>query len=226
MVTGVSRNVCWMLFVGLALLPSTVSADPIRIYESAELGPTGQTNLGFAIFEGQFVGLRFPVLTPTEITHIGGHFGGSGDDETIFGAIVRLSSSSDLPDSADLSTNDVLKATVLHLSRPSRDFTAPLSLTVEAGWYAVIFGSGLFGATGGGGFGTDNIVTNPINGFIQSGGILHPASYGSIGGRFGDPRVFVDGTPLTPVPEPGTLLLLGTGAAAILAGSRRRRSAR
>lgn len=134
MVTRVSRRAGWLLFFCLTLLPAAASADPVRIFESAKLGPSEDHLLGYALFDGQFVGGRFFVTTPTEITQIGGHLFGAGADETRFGAIVRLSSSSDLPDSADLSANDVLKAAVLHVGRPTGEVTVPLSVTVESGW--------------------------------------------------------------------------------------------
>src|SRR5690349_17030095 len=40
MLTRVSRRAGWMLFLCLALLPSAAAADPIRIFESAKLGPS------------------------------------------------------------------------------------------------------------------------------------------------------------------------------------------
>jgi hypothetical protein len=67
-----------MLFLCLALLPSAAAADPIRIFESAKPGPSEGENLGYALFAGQFVGARFFILTPTEITQIGGHLFGAG----------------------------------------------------------------------------------------------------------------------------------------------------
>ena len=66
----------------------------------------------------------------------------------IFGAIVRLDDFSDVPDSFDLSTPDVLGVSLLTPPGCSNEVSAPLSLELEPGTYALVFGSGLFGATG------------------------------------------------------------------------------
>jgi hypothetical protein len=199
-----------LLLLGVILLPISAQADPVRLYESAQPGPAGeQSGFGLAIFEGQFVGVRFRVPVDVTTTQIGGHFGGPG---SIFGAVVQLNSKFDFPDSLDLSTRDVLGATVLDLSMPTAEFKADLAVPLKPGWYALVFGAGLFGATGSGAFAVNNLLDAPIPAFVQSGGITYPSPPRDYSG-IRDMRVFVDGE-LTPAPEPGSLLLVGSGLVA------------
>lgn len=208
----------------LFLSPRTAAADPFRLFESGTPGPDGQTDVSpFGDF--QFIGLRFFVASTVTTEAIGGHMGGqSGMD--VFGAIVALSQPDDFPDSRDLSTPDVRGAARIVLSpsgQPSRTqvFSAPLQVTLRPGWHALVFGSGLFGATGSGVLSIDNL---PATGqcFFGGGGLTRP-ELGYQDGCFSVNRfyAFVDAQS-APTPEPSTLLLLGCGSAVLM---RRRRGA-
>ena len=70
---------------------------------------------------------------------------------TFFGALVELSDGTDFPNSGDLSTPDVLGHALLTFPTSSDEVLGNLSLSLDPGWYALVFGSGLFGATTNGG---------------------------------------------------------------------------
>jgi hypothetical protein len=143
------------LALGMAmfsLFAAMPCAHGFTLFESATLGPTGPTPGGLEVSSLQFVGVRFQVSQMATTSVVGGHlyetpFQPLGNHQ-IFGALVELSGPNDVPDSFDLSTPDVLSTTLLTLSPLSGDVSAPLSETLTAGWYTLIFGSGLFGATG------------------------------------------------------------------------------
>ena len=129
------------------------------IYESGTLGQVGVTNAdltnelasGTSINESVFAGARFEVTDAVTISRIGGHFLGRSNGTSFFGAIVRLENEFDFPDSCDLSSPDVVGATTLTFPDPSAEVFGNISLTIDRGWYAVVFGSGLFGTDGRGG---------------------------------------------------------------------------
>jgi hypothetical protein len=100
-----------------------------------------------------FVGTRFELSSPALTTKIGGHFVGHPEntDNDFFGAVVRIEHESDFPDSGDLSSSDVLGTALLKFPQQSDEVFGELSITLEPGWYAVVFGSGLFGTTAVGG---------------------------------------------------------------------------
>ncbi|NOZ38879.1 MAG: hypothetical protein GXP24_01465 [Planctomycetes bacterium] len=75
----------------------------------------------------------------------------SSSEGTFFGAIVALDDENDFPDSGDFSTPDFLGSTLLTFPVLSDEVFGDLSLSLDPGWYALIFGSGLFDTTGGGG---------------------------------------------------------------------------
>jgi hypothetical protein len=145
--------------VFLALSCFVPVAGATILFESGTLGPTGVTweqvtsdaTLGVNVSHVVFGGVRFQLNTPVVTTHVGGHFVGRPDaDPSFFGAIVRLDGESDFPNSADLSTPDVCGATLLTFPNVSAEVFGELNLFLEPGWYALVFGSGLFNATGAG----------------------------------------------------------------------------
>jgi hypothetical protein len=73
-----------------------------------------------------------------------------------------LGDEDDFPDSLDFSTPDLLGSTLLTFPVSSDEVFGNLTLSLEPGWYALVFGSGLFGAIGDGATvrnGTD--ISNP-----------------------------------------------------------------
>jgi hypothetical protein len=141
----------------LLILSSTATAA--MLFESGTLGVTNitkgqvlsQTVLASNVAHFNYVGARFEITQHSMARRIGGHFVGGFDSDSFFGAIVRLTDSVDFPDSDDLSTSDVLGTTQLRFPHPSDEVFGGLSVPLEPGWYAVVFGSSLFGTTGRGG---------------------------------------------------------------------------
>jgi hypothetical protein len=97
----------------------------------------------------QFMGARFRVEKKTRVTSIGGHFLAHGSipiyGGSIFGAIVRLNEAG-FPSDNYLTLANVVATTVFVPIRGNN--VVPLPTTLESGNYAVVFGSGLFGAKG------------------------------------------------------------------------------
>jgi hypothetical protein len=148
-----------MWIVAVAGCAAPLAAQPV-VYERATLGTTGVTSGGGLAADNMFyAGWRFEVTGgPVTTTRLGGHFfPGSGN---IFGAIVALTGPNDDPDAFDLTGSDVLGTTLVDMEFTgcSCDLSAPISLTLNDGWYMVLFGSGRFGATG---FGPGLIAQDP-----------------------------------------------------------------
>jgi hypothetical protein len=150
----------YIVVISISILSYTVgSALGAVIYESGVAGPVGVTQSDVLsgsvpatnINPDVFVGVRFHTSRTAITSRIGGHFVGGSDSTLFFGAIVQLTNSNDFPDSGDLSTPDVIGRTWLSFQHPSREDYVDLSVSLEPGWYALVFGSGLFGAYGSGG---------------------------------------------------------------------------
>jgi hypothetical protein len=180
------------------------------LFESGTLGPTGipqgsvdATN----ITPNVFTGVRFELSQPVITTQVGGHFVDLSNG-TFFGAVVKLNDQNDFPDSGDLSTPDVLGAAELTFPVPSDEVFGDLNLMLDPGWYALVFGSGLFGTSGDGAAprnGTDIndpmfIGWQPGPGFGW-GNLINPI--------FRDHRFVVRGIV---IPEPASLVLMIIGA--------------
>lgn len=154
------KHTC-ILFTTLAVsihlsLAAGLSSAAI-LSESGTLGPTGvsyseltsgavpSTSVDMFVYAGVRLHLDKPVIT----SQIGGHFV-SFSSGTFFGAVVELDDENDFPDSFDFSTSDLLGTTTLEFPNPSDEVFGNLTLALEPGWYALVFGSGLFGTNGDG----------------------------------------------------------------------------
>ena len=141
----------------LLAISASVSADVI--YQSALMGSPG-SNGGAVVDSEVYLGKRFQVTQTMVATGIGGHFGTfTTPGQSIFGAIIRLDNFSDFPNTINpLNSSDVLAVGLVPMPANyySADLTAPINpVTLMPGTYAILFGSGQFGATGEG-FATQN----------------------------------------------------------------------
>jgi len=127
------------------VLPQAASAD--IIHESATMGSPGQPE-GAGLLTDQFLGSRFYIADEVEVTAIGGHLM-EWTSGNLFGAIVSLSSMSDLPNGWPFTSAEVVASTVFDPNVPSSDFRTPLSVTLSSGYYALIFGTGRLGSASG-----------------------------------------------------------------------------
>ena len=196
----------------IAVVFASAAHSQQLIYASATTGQTGQT-IGAGISSTQFIGGRFELTSVAQITGIGGHFfTPPGSNGQMFGVLIQLDSLSSLPtgdpfDSTDLS-RIVLSTVVTVSSSSSVDYIFPVSVTLQPGFYGIIFGKGLFGAS------SDGVV-----GAAQGENLSSTYMYWNDGntpgwsnGGFPTARLTVYGV----VPEPSGALLFIL-AAAILA---------
>ena len=194
------------LLVAAAALIATSQANGDILFESGTLGVTGiPRESATATNVNQFVypGVRFYLSQPAITSQIGGHFV-SESSGTFFGAIVVLEDANDFPNSSDLSTLDVLGTTSLTFPVPSAEVFGNLEIQLDPGWYALVFGSGLFGTSGDGAA----LRNNPDIGdpsYIGYGPNLNWFNLEIFQTHFVDHRFVVTGNF---VPEPSTLTLL------------------
>lgn len=200
-------------------LSSIASAEVI--YQSGSLGETGTPWLGPApatnVNPDVFVGARFEIDQPVQTSSIGGHFVGHplNPSDEFFGALIQLKNDADFPDSDDLSSVDVLGVTTLTFPGTSDEVFGELTVTLEPGWYAVVFGSGLFGTTAVGATLRNGMDDGPqaYIGWQPGEGWLELSSF------FENHYFVVEGTV---IPEPTTIVLLGTCGALLLLVRRNR----
>ena len=170
------------------------------LFQSATLGDSQSG--GISIIPEQIIGVRFQLGTAVQIEQIGGAFGGeSGGNRQLVGALVSLSSLSDFPDSRNLSTPDVLMHVnfIPHLNS-TEEITVPITpITLSPGTYALVFTSGLFGASGTGYASWSNNDLGSPSYFSRT----DPDSFWQ-NSTFNGTRMFVIGA----VPEPGSLTLM------------------
>ncbi|HEY5204124.1 MAG TPA: PEP-CTERM sorting domain-containing protein [Roseiarcus sp.] len=133
------------------------SSEAKTIFETATF--TGVDTGEYIVSDTRYFGVAFTLDETTEITGIGGQFGGFPGG-TIFGAIVSLPSADSLPDFTP-STIEANSLAHVVFAAPSdtTDLTENLNVTLSAGAYGVVFGSGAFGAEGFAGLGDGN---NPV----------------------------------------------------------------
>lgn len=212
----------------LGLVAAPAAAQTPVLLESATLGATG-LDWGTSITEAQFVGWRFEISTPLEVEAIGGHllgFPAVGNGQ-IFGALIRLASIDVFPAGDPFTPEETVASVIFQPPFPSAEVLVPLSVALEPGAYALVFGSDLFGATGNGGIPNPSdqadIPPTTIDSYIFygiPGPSQAPIWRGPLASQM---RFLVSGT--TPAPVP-TLGPAGLGTLALLLGLTGMRTAR
>ena len=144
----IATTIVWSLALASSPLQATI------ILETASPGPAPSGSFGTVLASYQFIGARFTLNQPMQIDSIGGHLRGTG---TLFGAIVSLSSPTALPSGGPFAAGVVKATVVFNAPSPSAQMTIPLPVLLEPGSYALVYGSGLFGATGSGSLVRNNI---------------------------------------------------------------------
>jgi hypothetical protein len=181
------------------------------LFESGTLGTAGVSwpDLvngavpGTSVHSLYFPGSRFHLSERAITTRVGGHFAAEFSG-TFFGALVQLENESDFPDSTNLSTPDVMGTTVLTFPNPSAEVFGELSLSLEPGWYALVFGSGLFNTTGTGGTVRNGVdIENPS--YMDFDPNLDWFNLDALQASLGRRRFVVEGIIL---PEPALISLL------------------
>jgi hypothetical protein len=144
------------------------------------------------------------VNSVVEVESVGGNLVALGG--TIYAAIIPLSSPTALPPAAEsygLENVTPLATTVFTPPFPSDEILVPLSVRLNPGDYALIFGSGQFGATGDAGMYSENDFDIPGSAsYIYWNGQIDQVWHDS---PFGGYRFVVTGRV---IPEPATWLLV------------------
>ncbi len=190
------------------------SADAGAIFETATF--TGVDRGEYIVSNTRYFGVAFTLDQTTEITGIGGQFGGFPRG-AIFGAIVPLPSATALPDFTPSAIEaDSLADVVFAAPSATTDLTEKLNITLGADSYGVVFGSGAFGAEGWGGLGGDNDSVGSPNFFT----FFQPDGDSWEGASLDGASITVSG-----VPEASTwaMMLIGFGGLGF-AGARASRS--
>jgi hypothetical protein len=190
-----------------------VEAQNGLIYQSATPVVTSTTGVtsanGFETDPNGFSGVNFQITTPTLVHAIGGHFYGgptTGNGE-IFGALVPVASLTSPPASPTLDSG-VIATTLLTLPPQGTTDTifGPVNITLDPGFYAVLFGSGKFGATSTFAFVVFSVTSPGFTGPVNTNGVVTYSLRQSDGMQIFDAagsRFFVSA-----VPEPSSFLLV------------------
>jgi hypothetical protein len=136
-----------LVVFGVGLHYRFARAEPVLL-ASAEMGAAGRDS-GTSITPAQFVGWRFSIDEPLRVERVGGHIHSDPFQEgEIFAAIVQLDALDAVPHGAPFTEEEVVAHTTFRANFPSDEYMTPLSATLEAGSYALVFGTGFFGAEG------------------------------------------------------------------------------
>jgi len=145
------------------VVPQKTVANVTLLETAPEVTGSGTTNGGVSVSVDQWLGARFELDQKYRITDIGGHVKSSSspegfgfDDRSVFAAIVPVYESTGFP--SDIMLSEAVFATVFEAPYNDvgpypyqvPDTVIETEFVLEAGNYALMFGSGLFGATGGG----------------------------------------------------------------------------
>jgi len=172
-------------------MPVVPDADPYAV-TFASAAPGTADSQGVSISTKFWPGWRFEVPADYDlrVRTIGcNSAGGSG---TAFAALVAITGPDAMPAPLDLTGTDLVAApTVFDVPAGSGDIRVPVDVTLGAGWYALVFGTGAFGASS-----PDNILITrghrPVAG-AQTPFITNQSANTWYQSTHDDLRLFVEG---------------------------------
>jgi len=203
--------------LGLLLAAAITPANAGTVFESATY--TGNDTGEYILSENDLIGAAFTLTKTTTIWKVGAQFGGfPGGD--IFAAIVPLASPTSFPGAPSDQLSSISLADV-EFSVPTAvavdlKVKLPTPLTLGPGSYAVIFGSGQFGATGFAGLGDENDPSGTP--------FLFRSFFSTDWAEFDDNGVRLD-VSSTPIPAALPLFASGLGALGLIARRRAKKRA-
>lgn len=229
-----------IISICFAVFPCAIHCQAAMILETASPGPTPFSS-GATAIGSPWMAARFVVSEPTQITSVGGHLRGTstnGDTNTLFAAILELDNSTAFPYDglitdrlAGIKDEDVVAHTIFNLpTYASQHISLPLSVIVSPGDYALVFGSGLFGATGSGAMPANNpanLDQLSLMGWWES---IYRPSTGERLWRWNNQNFVYQGNARRfivegfAVPEPSTLATISMALLAAMAFARSRHS--
>ena len=169
------------------------------IYESALLGPTGINGgsaIGNTTTNQWMLGSRFFLSTETQITAVGGHIGNMSlkdgqfnPDARIYVAIVPLQSKAALPSflPSELEAHALAAKTFIpgNTLASSINLSIAISISLQPGYYGLIFGTGLWGTTGSAAMPTNNSLLPGASFFLgTTNDFWNPIYADTLGMRF------------------------------------------
>lgn len=113
--------------------------------ETAAMGPAGQSGGGAVVSATSWFGAIVSLDAPGEVISVGAHLVSTGSGP-VFAAVLPIDSITGLPPCLDLSC--ALATELVTPPNPSAEVSVPMSVSLAAGDYALLFGSGAAGATG------------------------------------------------------------------------------
>jgi hypothetical protein len=207
-----------VIAANLAIVATAVPASAKLVLETATYTgvDTGET----IPQDGRFVGAAFTLGAAEQITSVGAQFGGFPSG-TIFAAIVPLASQTSLPSflASNIAANAIADVVFAVPQQPGGgpiDMSVPLNVTLSAGSYAVVFGSGAFGADGFAGLGEQNDAVGSPN-WIST---LFDDTWSA--DSLDGVRITVTAADAGAVPEPSTWAMVILGFVGLGAGQRLR----
>ena len=135
--------------LGVLFCSTQLGAQTV-ILESASLGATGHIS-GSSVTIAQFVGWRFQINAALDVDRVGGHLlGDPNSPGGVFAALVALDSITAVLHGAPFTADETIATTVFQPAFPSDEIEVPLTTALQPGSYALVFGTGLFSASGAG----------------------------------------------------------------------------
>ena len=188
--------------LALSSMLTMAQANAAIIFESAPF--VGSTSGGYSV-GAQWIASRFHISETVAVSSVGGNV--ETLTGTLFAALIRLSGPDALPSSSP-STFSPIAVALFNSGSPSTDFRVPVQATLAPGDYALIFGSGRFGADGDGAMAP---MCDDCPGSIFYGDLFSDAFY-TLDPPLSGLRFVVEGNVQpTTVPEPATFILVAGG---------------